>query len=106
MMLALPHIATPIIAVTGKAYSGKNTVCGIIAKRYHVKQVAFADQLKHLIKSVVDVTDTELWGGSEKRGAKLRSLLQHVGTDSFRAYDEYVWAKALIKRRGGFSWQK
>lgn len=55
-----------LLAVSGLANSGKDTVADILA-RYDLVKVALADPLKRIARDVYDFTDEQLWGPSFKR---------------------------------------
>ncbi len=60
---------TPIIIVSGKARSGKDTVAEHIAKNYNGVCIAQADPMKRYVKRLMGFTDQTLWGPSEARNA-------------------------------------
>jgi hypothetical protein len=70
---------TPIIIVSGKAGSGKDTVAGYIAENYNGVCVAQADPMKRFVKGLVGFTDHQLWGPSEARNAAVPAAdLNHL----------------------------
>ena len=96
-----------IIALTGLAGSGKNTVADFTG----FEQLAFAEPMKRFCAEVFDFSHEELYGPSEARespsktfkrpdGTPLtaRYALQTLGTEWGRNCDVDVWAKACIMR--------
>jgi hypothetical protein len=77
---------TPIIIVSGKAGSGKDTVAGYIAENYNGVCVAQADPMKRFVKRLLGFTDHQLWGPSEARNAPVADDQLQVG-DFARAID-------------------
>jgi len=107
------------IAIVGKANSGKDTLAEAIShllslKEIKTKQVALADPIKKIIKIMYPETDNYiLYGPSDNRkkiipnsfldGQPLtyRKLLQNLGTDVGRSYNENIWldiVKHKLKR--------
>lgn len=96
------------IAVSGKARSGKNTVSKLIIKEFNlskkdVAQIAFADPIKQIIKTMFPQTpNKQLFGPSGLRSSQIQNILKDnkpltirqvlldVG-DLSRSYDENVW---------------
>jgi len=62
-------MSNPIIIVSGKARSGKDTVAEHIAKNYNGVCIAQADPMKRYAKYLLGFTDQTLWGPSEARNA-------------------------------------
>ena len=83
-----------VICISGKARSGKDTSAEIIKKLLlgsgkRVLITHYADLLKFVCKSYFR------WDGNkDERG---RNLLQHVGTDIFRAEDEDFWVRFVCR---------
>lgn len=59
---------TPIIMLSGKAGSGKDTVAGFLAG-YGAQPIAMADPMKRLARVLFGFTVDQLWGGSASRNA-------------------------------------
>ena len=60
----------PILLLSGKAGSGKDTVASMIADLYpNTTTLAFADPMKRIAKVLYGFTDYQLWGPSEARNA-------------------------------------
>lgn len=94
-----------IIALTGLAGSGKNTVADMIPG----PKVAFAEPLKRFCGEVFGFTREELYGPSEARERPSKSFarpdgtpltaryaLQTLGTEWGRNCDPDIWAKAGV----------
>ena len=88
-----------IIAISGKAGSGKDTIFETIQKTKGVeKKVAFADKLKKVSSafvgvSEIDKNETYTTARGEMTG---RELLQIIATEVFRNnFHENVWAVAV-----------
>ncbi len=90
--------------ISGKAESGKNFVADVMRRKLEddgnkVLTVAFGDYVKFLCGTYFG------WDG--KKDEKGRYLLQHIGTDVFRQYDEDFFANRvvdLIKATGGWDY--
>jgi len=83
-----------IILVSGKLGSGKTTFANklqavLTQAGYYTIKMAFADEVKRIAKEEFD------WDG--KKNQKGRRLLQVIGTEAGRAYDEDIWVKKLVK---------
>ena len=66
----------PIVSITGKAGSGKDTFATLVAQSYgpdKVKIIAFADPLKDLAQRLFGIDELLLFGPSEGRMAELDS---------------------------------
>lgn len=102
-----------IIALTGLAGSGKNTVANMIrlAAGAPVAEIAFAEPLKRFCAEVFGFTQQELYGSSAQRETPSRHFtrpdgqaltprfaLQTLGTEWGRSCDVDVWAKSGIRR--------
>ena len=85
----MEKVNTKMIAISGKAQSGKDTVANMLKEimeeeGYKVQIIHYADLLKYLCKELYK------WDGAKDEVG--RSLLQHVGTDIVRAKNEDFWA--------------
>ena len=82
-----------IIVFSGKAQSGKDTAAKI-AKDYleemgnKVLITHYADLLKYICKTFLD------WDG--KKNDYGRKLLQEIGTEGFRSYNQDYWVNFII----------
>ena len=90
-----------IIGIAGLARSGKNTVADIITDDVHALQIAFADQIKNMLRSGLGISLADLHIGDKNivspvYGVTVRHMMQTLGTDWGRKYiGEDVWVKAL-----------
>jgi hypothetical protein len=78
-----------IIGITGKKYSGKDTLGSYFVNNYKYEQIAYADALKDAVKCIFDFDDEQLYGTKKEEvdefwGKTPRQVLQFVGTDLFR----------------------
>lgn len=79
-----------IILLSGKMYSGKDTVADIICKNYNFKKIAFADEVKNIA--------SKCFGWDGIKDEKGRRLLQTIGTEAGRYYNPDIWVDKLINR--------
>jgi len=56
-----------LIALSGLASAGKDTVADHLAKNYGVTRVGFADPIKRIAKELFAFSDEQLWGPSAER---------------------------------------
>lgn len=77
-----------IIAVMGKAGSGKDEFAKILGELIPVRRYAFADKLKFVATSLG-------WNG--EKDEKGRKLLQDLG-QCFRAYNKNTWVDIVINQ--------
>lgn len=100
-----------LIALTGYARSGKNTVASIIREEANtlVNEIAFADPMKDFCREVFGFSEAQLYGNEREKpdarwtrpdGTPLtaRFALQTLGTEWGRACDPNLWVKAGINR--------
>lgn len=87
-----------IVAVCGQLNSGKGVVSDILRIDHGYVPMALADPLKRIIQQMFKIPDDVLWGASHKRTGKVRSMLQELGTDFGRKYDQDIWVNLLIDR--------
>lgn len=111
---------TEIIALSGFARAGKDTVGNILVEEYGFKQVAFADKLREMlyalnpalpigvvsdmdelerVSRVQDVIDVFGWDGYKDTmyGPEIRYLLQRLGTEAGRqTLWDSIWIDAAL----------
>ncbi len=81
-----------VIMISGKSYSGKDTFANIMKRELEQSGkrctiLHYADPVKFFAKQVYN------WDGVKDKAG--RTLLQHLGTDCVRAYDQDYWAKTI-----------
>jgi hypothetical protein len=86
-----------IIAIIGKAGSGKDTLADMFVQDGFVK-LSMADPLKRGCQMFFGFSDQSLWGASEYRTPIVREALQKIGTDIVRRIDPDAWVKILSRR--------
>lgn len=86
-----------ILLIAGEAGVGKDTFAFFLKKHifYPTAITHFADAVKMCAKNFFD------W--DEKKDLKGRSLLQFVGTEIGRKYDEQIWASLVVDQIKMFS---
>jgi hypothetical protein len=86
-----------IVAIIGKAGSGKDTLADMFVKDGFVK-LSMADPLKRGCQMFFGFSEEALWGSSEHRTPMVREVLQKIGTDVVRKIDPDAWVKILSRR--------
>lgn len=112
-----------IIALTGKAGSGKSTIADILVAQHGFVAVSLADPMKRFLREIFDFSTDQLWGSSELRNAPdarypakvekfmgeevahwdrpnhltPRHALQKLGTEWGRAMFEDVWIDYALR---------
>jgi 5' nucleotidase, deoxy (Pyrimidine), cytosolic type C protein (NT5C) len=95
-----------VIALSGYAESGKDTVAAILVADYGFERRGFADRLKGCLyalnpltgngKRVQHVVDYAGWDNAKKYG-EIRELLQRLGTEAGRrVLGDDVWVRAAL----------
>lgn len=96
-----------VIALTGKAGSGKDTVAGIIAVNYESERYAFAANIRRVLLdldpyvheagcTLGELVRWEGWDTAKRSYAEIRRYMQVLG-ESMRAYaGARVWIDALL----------
>ena len=79
------------VAFVGHLGSGKTTAADYLVRNHGFKRYSFAAKLKAICK--------EMYPEQFSEGApKPREMLQFIGTDAFRRFDENVWVKYLVRQ--------
>jgi len=99
-----------IIGLTGKAGSGKDTAANYLKQKYGIQPIAFAAELKRIVKDLFDFSDEQIYGPSEKRNEPdprypradgtfltAREALQLCGTDFARKCYENIWVDKCFR---------
>jgi len=100
---------TKVVLISGKKQHGKNAVASFLknyltSKGFNVIEMAFADPLKEMAKSVFRLTPRQIWNGQEKEtldkrwGMTPREIMQKLGTEVGRSIHPDVWVLNLCYR--------
>jgi len=79
-----------ILGFTGKAGCGKSTIAKILKDRVDAEIVSFAGPIKEMA--------IEQFGWDGEKDDKGRRLLQVIGTEAGRDYNQNIWVDKLIER--------
>lgn len=93
----------PIIAITGKARSGKGTMADVLIEEHDFIKMSFADPLKEGCAKMFGCEIEEMYEGDREKPMyefdfSIRQLLQHIGTEGVRALDVDAWVKLFHRR--------
>jgi hypothetical protein len=105
------QIKYQLIGITGKKFSGKDTLGNFLVQNYGYEQIAYADAMKDAVKCIFDFDDEQLYGSKKEViddfwGKTPRQVLQFVGTDLFRNHSHElmphigkdIWVQ-VVKRK-------
>lgn len=100
-----------IIGITGRKFSGKDTVGNYFVEKYGFERVAYADPLKQATQAIFDFDDEQLYGNQKEIldtywNVTPRQTLQFIGTDLFRNHisellpnmGKDIWIHALKRK--------
>lgn len=99
-----------IIGVTGKKYSGKDTLADYLVDKYNFKKYTFAEPLKQCCKVLFTLNDNQFLGDEKEKidirwNRTPRQMLQFIGTDMIRKHmnefipvDEDFWILSLLEK--------
>jgi hypothetical protein len=78
-----------IVGITGRKFSGKDTVADYMCKNFGYLKIAFADMLKCVCGILFGLTFEQMYGSQKEVcnavfGLSSRQILQYVGTEIFR----------------------
>ncbi len=95
---------TKIIAITGKKHHGKTEVRNYLNSHYGYTAIAFADPLKHMLRSI-GLTYEQLWGSDKEIPLELlgrkrpRQAMQTLGTEWGRELIHYdLWVNVWVEK--------
>ncbi len=86
-----------IVALTGKAWSGKDTVAGFLGG----KVMPFAGPIKEFCQQVFDFSDAQIWGPSQERNkpdVRYRRLIGYYADDT--PQHEYLTPRYALQTLG------
>jgi len=88
-MSAIATNLPAIIGITGRKYSGKDTLGDFLVTNYGYERIAYADALKEVARIIFDFDDTQLYGDNKETPDEYwnitpRQAFQFIGTDLFR----------------------
>jgi hypothetical protein len=95
-----------VVAITGKARAGKDTIGNFLVNNYGFIKYSFADAIREIVKTAFVLSDSEVRSETLKEAPladfpewSVRKLLQVIGTDLFRKYiHEDIWVYNVAKR--------
>lgn len=98
------HKLLPVVGLTGKAGSGKDTAAQTLVNRGFCK-IALADAVKRAAMDIYGYDTGALWGASEMRNCaafamgepRARHVLQQLGTEFGRALRKDTWIVRLFQ---------
>jgi len=102
----LPPNAKKVIAVTGKARSGKDTIGDFLEQTHLYSKFSFAYPIRQIAKIALNLSDKQVYDDAFKNrplpnyhDITVRKALQLIGTEMFRdMIDKDIWCKNLIHR--------
>lgn len=94
-----------VIALLGRAGSGKSTAAEHILVKYKATRVSFAGPLKELAKHLLDLSDEQVYGSQEAKetvderyGITPRLFMQRLGNGAREFLWKSVWVDAALER--------
>jgi hypothetical protein len=101
-----------LLAISGKAGAGKDTLAALLCRQYKFVTVSLADPLKRFCRDVFSFSNEQLWGPSFARNAAdpryprpgdadqpyltPRYALQRLGTEWGRDCYQAIWAEYAV----------
>jgi len=99
-----------LVAISGKAGSGKDTAADYLVRKKYFTKISLADPIKRICGEIYGFSYEQLFGPSEMRSKPderyptsdgeyltVRKAAQKVGTDCFRSLYEDTWVNYLLK---------
>jgi hypothetical protein len=102
----LPPRTKKVIAVSGKAGAGKDTIGDYLCQRHLFNKFSFAYPIRQIVKIALNLSDNQVYDHDLYNcplpnfpQITLRKALQMVGTEMFRdMIDQDIWCKNLLHR--------
>lgn len=95
---------TKIIALAGRAGSGKSTCAKLLKDSAGAVEFSIADPLKRLAQSIMDFSDEQLWGTQAQKeavdpryGMSAREFLIRLGDNARKVLGDRVWIDGCRK---------
>jgi hypothetical protein len=92
-----------VIALLGRAGSGKSTAANYIVDNYNAERVSFAGPLKKLAKLLLELSDEQVYGSQEVKetvdpryGLTPRVFMQRLGNGAREVIGKTVWVDACM----------
>lgn len=88
-----------VIAINGKARSGKDTVADYLCQKYGFVKISLADEIKRICMRVYNFSEEQLWGEALKEeidpnwGVTPRHAMQIIGTEMGRSIHRQTWLR-------------
>jgi hypothetical protein len=98
---------TKIIALAGRAGSGKSTCAKFLKESAGAVEFSIADPLKRLAQAVMDFSDEQLWGTQAEKeaidpryGMSARQFLIKLGDNARKILGDRVWIDGCLRAIG------
>lgn len=87
-----------VVGIVGTVGVGKSTVAQLLKSRYGFVVFNFADELKLTINKWFGIPLDVVYGASERKDARVRTMMQLLGTEYGREFDPDVWVRLFMRR--------
>ncbi len=87
-----------VVGIVGALNSGKGVAADVLVNRHQFILMGVTDHVKSIVHEVFDIPWDVLLGPSDQRRDSIREMLQTLGTDWARRFDEEIWIKKLRER--------